>query len=147
MLRYKDYYHAITKTDHGLDIDVNKCNNTCNHHSYIDCSSCDCKDGCFGKSFVKDTLNEFKKHHFTWKDIVQVNGKLYEEEFMISGLMDDKNTYQIDDFLEAVAKKYDVSPKDIKTYTMDNIPLNSTEIILAGDCGCYIDGTPEWCID
>ena len=48
--------------------------------------------------FAKDTLNEFKKHHFTWKDIVQVNGKLYEEEFMISGLMDDKNTYQIDDF-------------------------------------------------
>lgn len=147
MLKYKDYYHAVTKTNNGLDIDVSQCNNTCNHHSYTDCSNCNCKDRCFGKSFAKDTLNEFKKHHFTWKDIVQVDGKLYEEEFSISGLMDDENTYQIDDFLEAVAKKYDVNPEDIKTYVMDNIQLNPTEIILAGDCGCYIDGTPEWCIN
>ena len=146
MLRYKDYYHTVTKTDHGLDIDVSKCNNSCNNHSYTACSKCDCKDRCFAKSFAKNTLAEFKEHHFTWKDIVQIDGKLYEEEFQISGLMDDENTYQIDEFLEAVAKKYDVSPENIKTYVMDNIQPSPMEFILAEDCGCYIDGTPEWYI-
>lgn len=40
---------------------------------------------------------------YMWHDIVSVNGKISAEKFPISGKMDD-DCYQIDDFLEAVAK-------------------------------------------
>ena len=47
---------------------------------------------------------------YTWKDIVKVNGKIYAEEFPISGEMDDENTYQIDDFIDSVAKEKENNP-------------------------------------
>ena len=61
-----------------------------------------------------------------------MNGKIVaEEEFPISGEMDG-NHYQIDNFLEAVAKKYGVRPDDVKTYMMDEIDFNPK-------------GLPLWC--
>lgn len=82
---------------------------------------------------------------YTWKDIVKVNGKISAEEFEISGVMDDENTYQIDDFLESVANKYRVDVDDIKTYMMDDIEFNPQELPFgAEDCGCYINGKAEW---
>lgn len=80
---------------------------------------------------------------YTWKDIVKVNGKIYAEEFEISGVMDE-DAYQIDDFIDAVAKKYGVGFDDVKTYMMDNIEFNPNELPYgAEECGCYIDGIAE----
>lgn len=87
------------------------------------------------------------KNKYTWKDIVEINGKFYAEEFEISGIMDDENTYQIGDFIDSVAKKYNVDSDDVKTYMMDNIEFNPKELPFgAEDCGCYINGIPEWFI-
>lgn len=85
---------------------------------------------------------------FEWCDVVEINGKHYVEKFEISGKMDDDTHYQIDDFLEQVARKHNVNTDDIKTYMMDNVEFHSQSFGLgAEDCGCYIDGVPEWCID
>lgn len=85
---------------------------------------------------------------YTWKDIVEINGKYYAEEFPISGEMDgdgDDYCYQIDDFLETVAKKYKVNVDDIKTYMMNNIEFDPTPLPFGAEsCGCYIDGVAEW---
>lgn len=82
---------------------------------------------------------------YTWKDVVKVNGKISTEEFEISGVMDDEDVYQIDDFLEAVAQKYGVDVDDVETYMMDDIEFNSEELPFgAEDCGCYINGVAEW---
>lgn len=87
---------------------------------------------------------------YTWKDIVYINGKVYAEEFPISGRMDDENTYQIDDFLLAVAAKYGVELDDIKTWTLDAEFINQLDFEVkdlpfgAERCGCYVDGVAEW---
>lgn len=85
---------------------------------------------------------------YEWYDIVEINGKHYVEKFEISGKMDDDTHYQIDDFLEQVARKHACNTDDIKTYMMDDIEFNPQNLGLgAEDCGCYIDGVPEWCTD
>ena len=85
---------------------------------------------------------------FEWRDVVEINGQHYVEKFEISGKMDDDTHYQIDDFLEQVARKHNVNTDDIKTYMMDDIEFNPQSLGLgAEDCGCYIDGVPEWCTD
>ena len=87
---------------------------------------------------------------YTWKDIVLVDGHVHAEEFPISGKMDDTHSYEIDDFLKAVAKKYDVDTDDVKTYTMDDIEFDPKAEHLAfgiDKCGAYLDGIPEWEIE
>ena len=96
---------------------------------------------------ASDIINEFKKHKFTWRDVVEINGKCYAEEFSISGIMETPDAYILDDFYTAVAEKHnvDTTEDEIKTYMMDNIDFNPTELEFgAEDCGCYIDGEPEW---
>lgn len=85
---------------------------------------------------------------FIWKDIVNINGKISAEEFPISGEMELNETcYRIDDFLDAVAKKYQVDSDEIKTYMMDDIDFNPQNLPFgAEDCGCYINNIPEWMI-
>lgn len=78
--------------------------------------------------------------NYVWYDIVSVNGKITAEEFPISGEMDDE-FYQIDDFLEAVAKKYGVGSDEVKTYMMDGIDFNPKELPFGAEaCGCYKNG-------
>ena len=87
------------------------------------------------------------KNKYMWKDIVKVNGKIYPEEFEISGEMDDENTYCIGDFLDAVSQKYGVDTDDVETYMMDDIEFNPKELPFgAEECGCYINGVAEWLI-
>ncbi|MBS5143819.1 MAG: hypothetical protein KHZ91_13295 [Firmicutes bacterium] len=78
--------------------------------------------------------------NYVWCDIVSVNGKIVAEEFPISGEMD-AEFYQIDDFLEAVAKKYGVEPDEVKTYMMDGIDFDPKELPFGAEsCGCYKNG-------
>ena len=85
---------------------------------------------------------------YEWRDVVEINGKHYCECFEISGEMDGDDAYQIDWFLEAVAEKYGVDVDDVQTYMMENIDFDPAGLeFSAEDCGCYIDGQPEWCID
>lgn len=85
------------------------------------------------------------KNKYTWKDVVKVNGKITAEEFEISGVMDDDDVCQIDDFLKAVAQKYGVDIDDVETYMMDDIDFNPSELPYgAEECGCYINGVAEW---
>ena len=89
---------------------------------------------------------EFKD--FTWKDIVMIDGKVYAEEFPISGRMDDEDVWQIDDFISAVAEKYGVDTDDVETYLMDDIDFDASQLAFgAEECGCYIDGYSELEID
>lgn len=77
---------------------------------------------------------------YVWYDIVSVNGKITAERFPISGEMDDEY-YQIDDFLEAVAKKYCVEPDEVKTYMMDGIDFDPKGLPFGAEvCGCYKNG-------
>lgn len=85
---------------------------------------------------------------YEWYDIVEINGSCHAEHFEISGKTDgneQESFYQIDDFLEAVARKYGVDTDDIQTYMMDNIDFDpQAQPFGAEACGCYIDGRPEW---
>ena len=86
-----------------------------------------------------------EKIKYTWKDIVEINGEVYTEEFPISGIMDGDTYYRIDDFIHAVAKKHKVFMDDIKTYMMDNIDFDPKKLPYgAEECGCYINGVAEW---
>lgn len=86
------------------------------------------------QEYLEDTTE------YTWCDIVSVNGQIVAEEFPISGEMDDE-FYQIDDFLEAVAKKYGVGPDEVKTYMMDGIDFDPKELHFGAEaCGCYKNG-------
>lgn len=77
---------------------------------------------------------------YVWYDIVSVNGKITAEMFPISGEMDEAY-YQIDDFLEAVAKKYGVETDEVKTYMMDGIDFDPKELPFGAEaCGCYKNG-------
>ena len=97
---------------------------------------------------IVDGIKEFQQQKFTWRDIVEINGKHYAEEFPISGLKDGESVYQIDDFLDAVGRKYNVEPEKIKTYMMDGIDFDPKELCFGAEsCGCYINGVPEECYD
>lgn len=86
------------------------------------------------QEYLEDTTE------YTWCDIVSVNGKIVAEEFPISGEMD-AEFYQIDDFLEAVAKKYGVGLDEVKTYMMDGIDFDPKELPFGAEaCGCYKNG-------
>lgn len=95
---------------------------------------------------------------YTWKDIVRIDGKLYCEEFPISGEMDAPDIYCIGDFMKAVAEKHNCDTDDIETYMLGmtdvlGMSVISGEIIGSGlefgaeACGCYIDGVAEWLIE
>ena len=141
MLKYKDYYSAVVNTENGLDIDV------------LELIDCELERQLLEKEPItrmttNDILTEFKKCKFTWKDIVEIDGKYYAEWFPISGITSDPDAYEIDDFLQAVAEKHNVEVANIKTYMMDNIDFNAQDFSFgAEECGCYIDGEPEWFID
>lgn len=80
---------------------------------------------------------------YEWRDVVEINGVHYAECFEISGEMDDDTHYQIDDFLNAVARKHNVDVDDIATYMMDDIYFDAYEMPFGADgCGCFIDGEP-----
>lgn len=86
------------------------------------------------QEYLEDTTE------YTWCDIVSVNGKIVAEEFPISGEMD-AEFYQIDNFLEAVAKKYGVGLDEVKTYMMDGIDFDPKELPFGAEaCGCYKNG-------
>ena len=90
-------------------------------------------------------MNENK---YTWKDIVKINKNLFAEEFEISGEMADSATYCIDDFMYAVAAKYEVPVNSIQTYMLDNLEFNPAGLLWGPEqCGCYINGVAEWLID
>ena len=81
---------------------------------------------------------------YVWKDIVMIDGKAYSEEFEISGETD-SGMYDIDDFLNAVAEKHGCNVDNIKTYMMDDIDFENKGLKFGiEECGCYIDGVPEW---
>ncbi len=85
---------------------------------------------------------------YTWKDVVKIGDNVYAEEHEISGETEGgilSQHYKVDDFFLAVSKKHMVNIDDIKTYMFDHIEFNPTGLEFgATDCGCYIDGTPEW---
>ena len=59
--------------------------------------------------------------------------------------MDNDETYQVDDFIESVAKKHGVSADEVETYMLDGIDFDSQELPFgAEECGCYINGIAEW---
>lgn len=157
-LKYKKYYHCIYETERGFDINLcevenkeypcingspfsinNVCGNTC-YFAY--------PGGCGLYIMGKKILEEFKQQKFIWKDIVEIRGEYHYEEFPISGLMDDELTYQIDDFLDSVGRKYNVYPGNIKTYMMDGIDFGPKKLSFGAEsCGCYINGVPEECYE
>lgn len=100
---------------------------------------------------LEKEMEEMNKTTYTWKDIVKINDKIYTEESPISGKKDYNNEqtiYEIDNFLEAVAKKHGVDVDDVKTYMMDNIEFDARELPYGAEsCGCYINGVPEWVLD
>ena len=64
---------------------------------------------------------------YVWRDVVEINGKHYCEEFEISGEMDGNN-YQIDDFIYSVAEKHKVDVDSVKTYMMDDIKFDARKL-------------------
>ena len=90
-------------------------------------------------------MNKIK---YTWKDIVKISKNYFAEEHEISGEMEDSATYHIDDFMYAVAAKYEVSVDDIQTYMLDNIEFDPAGLPWGTEeCGCYINGVAEWLIE
>lgn len=89
-----------------------------------------------------------REHSYIWVDIVKVGDIVAPAIHSISGLKDDDMHYQIDDFIEAVAKEYNVDTDQIKTYMMDNIDFDPSSVSIdVAQCGCYIDGVPEWLVE
>jgi hypothetical protein len=100
-----------------------------------------------------DDAAEYKEKYFAnpcsghiYKDLVCVRGKVYAEEFPISGEMDDESVYRIDDFLDAVAKKHHCQPDEVITYLEDvwhfTTDYNVSQLSFGPkECGFYIDGT------
>lgn len=115
-------------------------------------SRSDCEDTFFGEWRLEDhTRNDYTisfvtivrpaETEYTWRDLVCVDGEYSEEEFPITGMMDTPEHYQIDDFLEAVAIKYEVIVDDVQTYMMDVVLPEGWKGIET--LGCYINGEPE----
>lgn len=152
-LKYKKYYPYIYETEWGFNIDLSEIENEeypCVNGCSLDVSTCR-RTCCFANpekcdlyALGKEILEEFKQQNFTWKDIVEIRGEYHYEEFPISGLMDDKDTYQIDEFLDAVGRKYNAYPDLIKTemmYGLDHVDVEVFEL------GCFINGISEKEID
>ena len=149
-LKYKKYYHCIYETERGFDINLSevadKEHSCINGHPFSinDVCGMTCyfayPEGCGLYDLGKEILEEFKQQKFTWKDIVEIRGEYHYEEFPISGLMDDENIYQIDEFLDAVGRKYNAYPDLIKTEMMDGFNHVDVE---AYELGCFINGEPE----
>lgn len=112
----------------------------------ITCS--DCEDTFTGEwRLLGDYNNPYAtvlrpaKTEYTWRDLVYVNGKYHVGKFPITGMMDTPENYQIDDFLEAVAMKYEVDVEEIQTYMMDGVLPDGWKRIET--LGCYINGDRE----
>lgn len=115
-------------------------------------SRSDCEDTFFGEWRLEDhTRNDYTisfvtivrpaETEYTWRDLVCVDGEYAVEEFPITGMMDTQEHYQIDDFLEAVASKYEVITDEIQTYMMDGVLPEGWKGIET--LGCYINGDRE----
>lgn len=85
---------------------------------------------------------------YSWKDFVKIGDDIYFEESFISGKQDSVDVYQIDEFIEFVAKKYDVDVDNIHLWTMEHFEM-PVEILKhnISECGLYINGIPEWIIN
>ena len=87
--------------------------------------------------------------------MVCIGGKVFAEEHPISGKTNGCGCdmyYEIDDFLEAVAKSHDCDVDDITTYMTDGndfAPVFSVDGLEFGaeSCGAYINGCAEWLIN
>mgnify|MGYP003495951213 FL=1 len=85
---------------------------------------------------------------YTWRDVVSINDQIFCVEEKISGEFDAYSGYDIDKFLETVAKNHNVDVDDVKTYMMDQIEFDPTNLPYgAEECGCYINGVAEWTIE
>lgn len=152
-IRYKCYYQLIYKKDNG-ELDI-RTRDICIGALARGCKNLeDCKMKCRSKGIclpimlIENVLMEFEEQKFTWRDVVEIDGKYYAEEFPISGLMDSEDVYQIDDFLDSVGRKYNVYPGNIKTYMMDGIDFDPKKLNFGAEsCGCYINGVPEECYE
>lgn len=83
-----------------------------------------------------------KKIYFEWADIVMLpDGQVVAERHPISGIMDADAVYQIDDFYDAVAAKYNVNREEILTFMMDDVDFSFEGLPWGyAECGCYING-------
>lgn len=84
------------------------------------------------------------KTEYTWKDIVKIGEEIYFVKAKISGEMDSPDIYRIDDFIETVAEKYGVDTDDVHLWTMEHFDI---PVATVTDCGCYINGVPEWLLN
>lgn len=93
--------------------------------------------------------------NFTWKDIVHIkkHDVCFCEEFPISGhttivptnnALTNKIIYELDDFINAAAKKHNVNPEDIELLSLCDDPCAfidaSSMKFKLSECGCYING-------
>lgn len=137
----REYYQNDTYTfqeyldDNGFQGSCYVCIDEFRGVEYLDAV---CMNSLLSSEEYTQYLNDVS--NYVWYDIVSVNGKIAAEKFPISGEMDDE-FYQIDDFLEAVAKKYGVGSDEVKTYMMDGIDFNPKELPFGAEaCGCYKNG-------
>lgn len=82
----------------------------------------------------------------TYKDLVCIRGKVYAEEFPISGEMADEAVYKIDAFFDAAAKKHHCQPDEVTTYLEDAWQFTTDYDVSQlpfgpNECGIYIDGS------
>lgn len=149
-LKYKKYYQYIFKDEYGdLDINLNTIfwnflEYPCERRGPYGLKSCHMMclppDNCELYKIGEAILKEFKEQCFTWKDLVEVRGEIHEEEFKISGLNSYYEDYWVDEFIDAVARKYNAYPGFIKTETRDGLDRIDAE---AFELGCFINGIPE----
>lgn len=86
---------------------------------------------------LEKKVEEMKKPKYTWRDIVKIGDNIYAETFPISGEMDGGSHYQIDEFLQAVAKKHGVDVDDVETYMMDDIDFDARELPYCAEGRCF----------
>lgn len=137
----REYYQNDTYTfqeyldDNGFQGSCYVCIDEFRGVEYLDAV---CMNSLLSSEEYTQYLNDVS--NYVWYDIVSVNGKITAEEFPISGETD-AEFYQIDDFLEAVAKKYGVGSDEVKTYMMDGIDFDPKELPFGAEaCGCYKNG-------
>lgn len=82
---------------------------------------------------------------YTWKDIINIHGNIHAEEFPVTKKTDEDETQQINEFLTAIAAKYDVNINEIKTYKLHDINFEAKYLPFGAEsCGYNIDSMPEW---
>ena len=110
------------------------------------------------KIFDMKNFRVTDRNTVTWKDLVCVNGKVYAEEFPIDNGFDyvdgEGVIFRMDNFVDALVKKYDCDDEAIAIYTIDgevfdegaDLPdgfYQSGEITFGAEsCGAYINGKP-----